>query len=58
MIDESYTKRMWNDYLNQVKELKERGLTEQEIASTMNSSPLLVENLLKKLKEKQDERTN
>jgi orotate phosphoribosyltransferase-like protein len=58
MIDESYTQRMWNDYMRQVKELKEKGLTEQEIASSMNSSPLLVENLLKKLKEKQDERTN
>ena len=49
MIEESYTQRMWNDYLKQVKELKERGLTEQEIASSMNSSPLLVENLLKTL---------
>jgi orotate phosphoribosyltransferase-like protein len=58
MIDESYTQRMWNDYMRQVKELKEKGLTEQEIASSMNSSPLLVENLLKKLKEKQDERTS
>ena len=54
MIDESYTQRIWNDYLKQVKELKEKGLTEQEIASSLNSSPLLVENLLKKL----DERTN
>ena len=51
MIEESYTQRMWNDYLKQVKELKEKGLTEQEIASSMNSSPLLVENLLKKLNE-------
>ena len=51
MIEESYTQRMWNDYLKQVKELKERGLTEQEIASSMNSSPLLVENLLKTLNE-------
>ncbi len=58
MIDESYTQRMWNDYLKQVKVLKERGLTEHEIASSMNSSPLLVENLLKKLKDKQDEQTN
>ena len=55
MIDESYTKRMWNDYMRQVRELKERGLTEKEIASSMNSSPLLVENLLKKLKEKRNE---
>ena len=51
MIEESYTQRMWKDYLKQVKELKERGLTEQEIASSMNSSPLLVENLLKTLNE-------
>ena len=55
MIDESYTQRMWNDYIKQVKELKERGLSEQEIASSMNSSPLLVENLLKKLKEKSND---
>ncbi len=51
MIEESYTQRMWNEYLKQVKELKEKGLTEQEIASSMNSSPLLVENLLKTLNE-------
>ncbi len=55
MIDESYTQRMWNDYMRQVRELKERGLSEQEIASSMNSSPLLVENLLKKLKEKSND---
>ena len=51
MIEESYTQRMWKDYLKQVKELKEKGLTEQEIASSLNSSPLLVENLLKTLNE-------
>jgi len=51
MIEESYTQRMWNDYLKQVRELKERGLTEQEIASSMNTSPLLVEKVLKELKE-------
>lgn len=51
MIEESYTQRMWGDYLRQVRELKERGLTEQEIARSMNSSPLLVENLLKTLNE-------
>lgn len=50
MLDESYTQRMWNDYLKQVKELKERGLTEQEIASSMKTSPLLVEKVLKELK--------
>jgi len=55
MIDESYTKRMWSDYLKQVKELKERGLSEQEIASNLNSSPLLVEKVLKQLKEKSNE---
>ncbi len=51
MIEESYTQRMWNDFLRQVKELREKGLTVQEIALTLNSSPLLVEESLKKLKE-------
>ena len=51
MIEESYTQRMWNDYLRQVRELKEKGLSEQEIASTLNSSPLLVEKVLNQLKE-------
>lgn len=54
MIEESYTQRMWNEYLKQVKGLQERGLTEQEIASTLNSSPLLVEILLKTLNESKE----
>lgn len=49
MIDESYTQRMWKDYIKQVKELKEKGLTEEQIVLALNSSPLLVQESLKVL---------
>jgi orotate phosphoribosyltransferase-like protein len=60
MVEESYTKRMWNDYLSQVKELKERGFSGKEIAKSMHTSPLLVDALLVELvsKKVKDERTN
>ena len=46
-IDMSYTKRMWEDFVDRVLELERQGYSLDEIVQALNSSEIIVSTVLK-----------
>ena len=45
-IDMSYTKRMWEDFVDRVLELEQQGYSLDEIVQALNSSKIIVSTVL------------
>jgi len=44
--DMSYTKRMWEDFVERVLELEQKGYTVDEIIQALNSSKIIISTIL------------